>query len=125
MILDTNALSAYFDGVPEAIATVDAGPSVELPVIVLGEYRFGILQSRRRVLYEEWLSGFLLTTSVLPISEETTRHYADVRLELKAAGRPIPSNDIWVAALARQHRLPVLSRDTHFDRVPGLRRVQW
>jgi tRNA(fMet)-specific endonuclease VapC len=48
-----------------------------------------------------------------------------VRASLKKAGRPIPANDVWIAALAIQHRLPVMSRDEHFDVVPGLRRQGW
>ena len=49
--------------------------------------------------------------------------YAEIRLELKRTGKPIPLNDIWVAALARQHALPVLSNDTHFDLVEGITRI--
>ena len=56
---------------------------------------------------------------------ETARHYAAIRLELKAAGNPIPSNDVWIAALSRQHSMPVMSRDTHFDFVGGPRRRTW
>jgi len=56
---------------------------------------------------------------------ETAAEYAAIRSELKQVGRPIPANDVWIAALCRQHKLPVLSKDRHFDRVKGLRRVQW
>ena len=56
---------------------------------------------------------------------ETADHYARLRNELKQAGMPIPSNDIWIAALACQYGLPVVSRDTHFDRVRGIRRLDW
>jgi predicted nucleic acid-binding protein len=62
---------------------------------------------------------------VLNVDEETAGHYAEVREELKSKGHPIPANDLWIAALARQHRLPVLSRDEHFDFVPGLKRIDW
>ena len=59
------------------------------------------------------------------IGLETASAYADIRLSLKAAGTPIPVNDTWIAALARQHQLPVLSRDTHFDAVENLERISW
>jgi tRNA(fMet)-specific endonuclease VapC len=62
---------------------------------------------------------------ILDVDGRTTEHYAEVRAELKRAGQPIPGNDVWIAALARQHALPVLSRDRHFDAVPGLRRISW
>ena len=59
------------------------------------------------------------------IGLETASAYAGIRLSLKAAGTPIPVNDAWIAALARQHQLPVLSRDTHFDAVENLERISW
>ena len=63
--------------------------------------------------------------TVLAIDSTTASHYAQVRQELKLAGTPIPANDLWIAALARQHRGAVLSRDRHFDVVKGLQRVAW
>jgi predicted nucleic acid-binding protein len=62
---------------------------------------------------------------VLDVNEETAFHYAEIRVELKAAGTPLPTNDTWIAALSRQYRLPVLSRDKHFDLVRGLQRLSW
>ena len=62
---------------------------------------------------------------VLDVNSETARHYADVREELRRAKTPIPENDLWIAALARQHDLPVITRDAHFDNVPGIRRIGW
>jgi predicted nucleic acid-binding protein len=62
---------------------------------------------------------------VLDITNDTTHHYASISLELKRLGKPIPTNDLWIAALCRQHNLPLLSRDRHFDFVPGVRRLQW
>jgi predicted nucleic acid-binding protein len=59
------------------------------------------------------------------VDEGTAEHYAEVREELKRMARPIPANDLWIAALARQHRLPIISRDRHFDFVPGLTRLAW
>jgi predicted nucleic acid-binding protein len=63
--------------------------------------------------------------TVLDVGIETSRHYADIRLELKRAGTPISANDVWIAALSRQYSLAVMSRDTHFDFVGGLRRRAW
>jgi len=94
-------------------------------VIVLGEYRLGISQSRRRTEYENWLREWVEAVTVLNIDEETTRHYAAIGLELKRSGKPIPANDLWIAALCRQHSLPLISRDRHFDLVRGLERIAW
>jgi tRNA(fMet)-specific endonuclease VapC len=125
VILDTNALSAIVDGRPEIKPYIEGAPVMALPVIALGEYRFGVALSNRSALYRQWLLDHLREYRMLAITEETTRHYADVRVELKRDGKPIPSNDIWIAALSREHRMPILSRDRHFDSVPGLRRVTW
>ena len=125
MILDTNALSAVADNEKAAVRIFSQAASIELPVIVLGEYRFGIALSRRRSEYGEWLKELIAATRVLPVDQETPDHYAQIRAELKKAGRPIPSNDLWIAALARQHRLPLMSQDKHFDAIQGLERIGW
>src|SRR6266478_3521846 len=96
-----------------------------IPVIVLGEYRLGIAQSRHRVSYENWLREWTAAVSVLDIDDDTTHSYAAIGLELKKKGKPIPANDLWIAALCRQYSLPLLSRDRHFDFVSGLRRIDW
>jgi tRNA(fMet)-specific endonuclease VapC len=125
MILDTNALSAFADGVAPVLQQIAAADELHVPVIVLGEYRFGITTSRRRREYERWLARGRSFWNVLPLVEETATHYASIRQQLNSAGGPLPANDIWIAALARQHDLPVLSRDTHFDAVLGLTRLSW
>lgn len=125
MILDTNALSAFIDGEPAVGARLSVEPQVAIPVIVLGEFRHGISGSRHRRHYEQWLNDHLPAFEILTVTEPTTLVYARVRVALKKMGRPIPANDVWIAALGLQYRLPVLSRDEHFDAVPGLRREAW
>jgi tRNA(fMet)-specific endonuclease VapC len=125
MIVDTNALSAAADGDPEIIAILARADQMAIPVIVLGEYRYGIAQSRNRASYESWLIGLLQDCFVLDITEPTTQYYAEIVLELKRKGKPIPTNDLWIAALCRQHGLPLLSRDLHFDFVAGIKRFPW
>jgi tRNA(fMet)-specific endonuclease VapC len=125
MILDTNALSAFADGVPSVVQQVADADELHVPVIVLGEYRFGIATSRRRRQYEAWLARGRAFWNVLPIIEETANCYAVIRQHLKRVGVPLPANDVWIAALARQHDLAVLSRDAHFDAVAGLTRLSW
>ena len=125
MILDTNALSAAADDDPAVIALLARADQVAIPAIVLGEYRYGIAQSRNRASYATWLKGLLNDCLVLDINEPTTQYYAEITLELKRKGTPIPTNDIWIAALCRQHGLPLLSRDRHFDSVTGNMRIGW
>jgi predicted nucleic acid-binding protein len=125
LILDTNALSAIAEGERAALRQFARAGEVAVPVIVLGEYRFGIAQSRHQREYERWLEEMVAVSSVLEIDEETAIWYAGLRSQLKEAGTPIPSNDAWIAALCRQHRLPILSRDRHFDLIQGLQRLDW
>ncbi len=125
MILDTNALSAFVDGDAAVGEVLRRQPRAAIPVIVLGEFRYGIAQSRHRAAYEAWLESQLPAFDVLAVTEETAIAYAALRVSLKQTGRPVPANDAWIAALALQHRLPVLSRDAHFDAVPGLERSAW
>jgi tRNA(fMet)-specific endonuclease VapC len=125
LIVDTNGLSAMADGDTKLEPILREAADIAVPVIVLGEYRYGIGQSRSRARYERWLAGVIASCRVLPVEEVTAARYAEIRGELKRAGHPIPGNDLWIAALARQHELPLLSRDAHFDFVPGLKRVGW
>lgn len=125
MILDTNGLSALAEGEPGLEPLLRRAAQVAIPVIVLGEYRYGISQSRNHIHYEQWLAEYLPSFRILDVDERTTISYSAVRRELKKAGTPIPSNDVWIAALCRQHSLPVLSRDRHFDAVSGIIRLHW
>ncbi len=125
MILDTNALSAFADGEAAVGGVLRRQPRAAIPVIVLGEFRYGIAGSRYKVEYEAWLDATLPVFDVLAVDEETAHAYAELRAALKRSGRSIPANDTWIAALALQHGLPVLTRDEHFDAIPGIERRNW
>jgi tRNA(fMet)-specific endonuclease VapC len=125
VILDTNGLSAVADGDASLRPILRQATEIAIPVIVLGEYRYGARQSRERKRYEQWLMDSLPNYRILDVDQGTTIYYATLRTELKKAGTPIPANDVWVAALCRQYRLPILSRDRHFDIVAGLRRIDF
>jgi predicted nucleic acid-binding protein len=125
LVLDTNALSAIAEGETGAAKEFVRTGLIAIPVIVLGEYRFGIEHSRHKSEYERWLKDMLSLSRVLNIDEDTAGWYAKLRVQLKEAGTPIPSNDSWIAALCQQHELPILSRDHHFDLVKGLQRFDW
>lgn len=125
MIFDTNGLSALADGDVNLEPLLHRAAEIAVPAIVLGEFRYGIKRSRNRAQYERWLAEWILFYRVLVVDEVTAENYAEVRDELKRSGRPIPANDLWIAALVRQYGLPLLSRDRHFDSVPGLKRVAW
>ena len=125
MILDTNALSAFIDGDAGVGGLLRQESRAAVPTIVLGEFRYGIAESRHRAAYESWLDAHLPGFEILFVTDETAVANADLRVDLRRSGRPIPANDAWIAALAIQHRLPVLSRDQHFDDVSGVTRKSW
>ena len=125
MILDTNALSAFVDGDTAVGDVLRQEPRACVPVVVLGEFRYGIALSRHRAAYEQWLDSRLGHFEVLPVTDATAVSYAALRVVLRQNGTPIPANDAWIAALALQHGLPVLSRDQHFDAIPRVTRLRW
>ena len=125
VILDTNAVSALFVGDPALGKVLSGEARHHLPVIVIGEYRYGLLGSRHRGHLQELLETLIRESIVLLVDQTTAETYSQVRDELRRKGRPIPENDLWIAALAQQHHQPVVSRDDHFDEVSGLRRVAW
>jgi tRNA(fMet)-specific endonuclease VapC len=125
MILDTNAVSALLEGDRALEAVLAGSPRHELPVIVIGEYRYGLLRSRRRRALGALFDELIAESHVLPIGVPTAATYARVREALRAQGTPIPENDVWISALAIEHGLDVVSRDGDFDRVAGVRRRPW
>ncbi|MDX2080315.1 MAG: PIN domain-containing protein [Terrimicrobiaceae bacterium] len=125
MILDTNALSAWADGLPSSRPAFASATRLVVPVIVLGEYQFGIRQSRHRARYEQWLLQNLRHAEIAAVTDDLAGIYADLRLHLKSNGTPIPANDVWIAALTLKLDLPLLSNDSHFDLVPGLQRLSF
>lgn len=125
MILDTNALSAWADGNPACRPFFEQARRIVVPVIVIGEYLYGIKQSRFRSRYEGWLSSVMPYVDTASVTPTTADHYASLRLHLKSNGSPIPANDLWIAALVREHQLPLLSNDAHFDHCPDLQRLSF
>lgn len=125
MILDTGAVSSLLAGDRNLADILSGEDRHQLPSIVLGEYRYGLRQSRLRVRLEELIDRLEDQSDVLSVGAATAREYALVRERLRAAGKPIPENDVWIAALALEYGRPVVSRDAHFDRVHGLKRVAW
>lgn len=125
MILDTNAVSAIL-AADSRIASL-LGPSIRhhLPVVVIAEYQFGILGSRHPKQLRAGFQRLESQSILLPSDRETADWYAVIRHDLKKKGQPIPENDLWIAALARQHALGIVSQDKHFDQVENVRRLGW
>jgi len=125
MILDTNAVSALLEGDPALEVVLARSARHELPVIVIGEYRYGLARSRLRRRLVPLFDELIRESTVLSVGVETAAVYAKVREGLRAKGTPIPENDVWISALAVEHGLDIVSRDRDFDHVAGVRRRSW
>lgn len=98
---------------------------VFVPSIVMGELYYGARKSARLASNTARVDEFAANNSVLACDTETARHYGEIKGELRAKGRPIPENDIWIAAIAQQHQLTVVTRDGYFNNVDGLLIEAW
>jgi tRNA(fMet)-specific endonuclease VapC len=125
MILDTNALSALAGRDPALIRLLNDGEDPSLSFVAVAEFQFGLLGSTRPHAGFELLEQLARSVPVIYPNADTLPYYAAIADQLKRAGRPIPHNDMWTGALARQHSLPVVSRDRHFDWITGLQRLEW
>jgi tRNA(fMet)-specific endonuclease VapC len=123
--IDTNCYRDFCCGAPEAMAQLSTARAIFMPFVTLAELRAGFLCGRLSRKNEMVLARFLNSPRVqlLFADETTSHHYARLFLQLRSQGTPIPTNDIWIAALAMQHDLILCSRDRHFDCLPQLARA--
>jgi tRNA(fMet)-specific endonuclease VapC len=119
-LVDTNVVIALFAGEPGVVENVQRHAAVFLCAPVLGELRYGAQASARVQSNLERLDKFAKALIVLPCDTQTATLYGEVKFDLRRKGRPIPENDVWIAAIARQHGLILLTRDEHFREVERL-----
>jgi len=123
--LDTNRLTDLFRGDATLAELLETCEEVWIPLFVLAELKAGFYVGTRQHQNETLLRKLLAkaTVAVLLPSRETTEHYARLFVQLKRAGTPVPDNDLWIAALALQHDLTLITRDQHFQHIPQLLRL--
>jgi tRNA(fMet)-specific endonuclease VapC len=122
LLLDTSAYAAFMKGQTEAVSAIRQGDEIYLTPIVLGEMLAGFMTGNRRAKNEAELARFLESPRVnlIDIDEATAERYAVIFNTLRAAGTPIPANDLWIAASAMQYGLRLLTLDGHFTNVPQI-----
>ena len=123
-LLDTNAVIALLRG-DEAIARIMSDKSGIIPLNVAAELFYGAEKSSRKAENYKKYEDFIAERQVLECDIETARFYGRIAYELQKKGRRIPVNDMWIAALAMQYDLTVLTRDKHFDNVDNLKKLAW
>ena len=123
--LDTNRLTDLFQGDAELALFLGTCDEVWIPFVVLAEMKAGFYGGSRQVQNEVLLANLLarVTVDILYAGRETAEQYARLFLQLKRAGTPVPDNYLWIAALALEHDLALITRDRHFDKIPQLRRA--
>ena len=125
VLLDSSVVIPYFKGDPALRASFLASPTLYLPLTVLGELHCGAHLSQNPAKHLAQIQNFLAAVVVLSPGVATAEHYGRIRAQLAQAGTPIPENDIWIAALAMEHQLPLSARDVHFGRITGLQVLKW
>jgi tRNA(fMet)-specific endonuclease VapC len=125
LALDTSRYTDLCRGNSSVVEAIELADEVWLPFIVLAELRAGFAVGTQGPRNDAVLRRFLLKSrvGVLYADDQTTHHYATIYRQLRKQGTPIPTNDMWIAALVLQHSLVLFARDTHFDVLPQLARV--
>lgn len=125
VLLDTGIIIDFFAGDPAVRQRLVEAEEVFVPSIAVGELLYGARLSARAAENRAEVEAFAAATAVLSCNLQTCSHYAEIKAGLRARGRPIPENDIWIAAIALQHGLPLATRDPHFDQVDAIDVAKW
>ncbi len=123
--LDTNIVIDLFKGRRDIADKINAAQQVYLPVPTLAELYLGAENSLRKTHHLKQIEALLKLTHVLNTSNRTAELYSMLKVHLRRQGTPIPENDIWIAALAKEYNLPVVTRDKHFKNIPDLHIAAW
>ena len=124
-LLDTNVIIALFAKEPVVHERLSNADEVFVPCIALGEMYFGAYKSLRIKENLARINEFVLNSTVLACDTDTAKKYGDIKNQLKEKGQPLPENDIWIAAVAQQYDLTLITRDTHFHIIENLKVESW
>ncbi len=124
-LLDTNIIIALFADEAAVKNHLAQANEVFISSIVIGELCYGARKSGRAQANLARIDELVSNSAVLRCDTGTARQYGEVKNKLRLKGRPLPENDIWIAALALQHELIVVTRDAHFQEVENLQAVAW
>ena len=124
-LLDTNIILALFKNDENVRNQMAASPEVFVPAIAVGELYYGAQHSAHVEKNMNQIREFAENTTVLARDITTAKHYGQIKSELKTKGHPLPENDVWIAAIAKQHSLTVVTRDQHFKEIDALLLEEW
>jgi tRNA(fMet)-specific endonuclease VapC len=124
-LLDTNIITAWLKGETPVADKIDKATEVHIPIIVVGELYYGALYSTQVQKNIREIKSITDNYNILKIDEETTIAYGDIKAALRKKGKPIPENDIWIAAIAKRYELIMVTRDKHFKEIESIRIKNW
>lgn len=124
-LIDTNIVIALFADEVEVKTSFAGASKVFISSITVGELCYGAVKSARSTENLQRIREFVANITVLKCDVETAHHYGDVKNKLRLKGRPLPENDIWIAAIALQYNLTLVTRDAHFHEVENLQQIRW
>jgi len=120
IIIDTNIAIKLLNGDTKVSSELVKYKILFLPIIVCGELLYGAINSSRSEQNLEILNDFISRCEILKVDALVANEYAKIRLALKLKGRPIPENDIWIAAIAQVNNLGIITLDKHFNYIEEL-----
>jgi tRNA(fMet)-specific endonuclease VapC len=120
IVLDTNTVIDLLKGTPKVVSELEKFDVFYLTTTICGELLFGAKNSGKKAENESKYRKFIEKCLILNIDFEISDEYSNIRLNLKKKGKPIPENDIWIAATCIVNNLALISRDTDFENVEGL-----
>lgn len=124
-LLDTNIIIGLFSNDHAIVEKISTSKEIFIPVIVIGELYFGATQSIKKEENKNRIKALIENSNVLNCTSTTGNIYGTIKAALKSKGNPIPENDIWIAAIAKEHNLALATRDKHFDFVAGINLAKW
>ncbi len=125
VVLDTSVVVAVLRRVPGVKERLHGAEELLVPLVTLGELEYGANLAAPQKRQREAVRTFMEGATLLLPTARTAAEYGRIKAALKASGTPLPENDVWIAAVALEHRWPLATRDQHFQSVPGLDVLDW
>ena len=120
LLLDASIVIASFKKIESVLDVLELAGRLVLPIVAYGELLYGAEKSARPQFRKKELLDLTNMIEVMVVDKKTAGHYSTIRRQLESIGKPIPANDLWIAATAIQHSLTLFTSDSHFESIEGL-----
>lgn len=124
-IFDTNIIIGFLKNDKSIVSKLKIEKNINTSVITIGEMFYGAKNSNNSIKNMEIYNDFFKYCNIFGITRKTSEYYADIRFELKKIGKPIPENDIWIAAIAKENDMVIVTRDKHLKDIEFIATEEW